>query len=52
MYDVTTFECEIEDAKHKGNYGDEEFLCKLIELRELPIYHPLPANKTRVWYSF
>lgn len=50
MYDVTKFECDIENAQHKGNYGDEDFLNYLIKLRSLPIYHPLPANKTQVWY--
>lgn len=51
MYDVAKFECEIENAKHKENYGNEDFLNYLIELRTLPIYHPLPANKTQVRYS-
>lgn len=51
MYDVAKFECEIENSKHKGHYGDEDFLKDLIKLRTLPIYHPLPANKTQVWYS-
>lgn len=50
MYDVAKFECDIENAQHKGNYGDEDFLNYLLKLRTLPIYHPLPANKTQVWY--
>lgn len=50
MYNVATFECEIESAKQKERYGDEDLLDCLLQLRSLPIYRPLPENKMQVCY--